>query len=242
MKLVVFDLKKRFIISLVLLTLSLSLFVFATWGWFTQLINDGKTYTIGDIDVEIIPFFVDNNNQPIVDGNGDYIIAPNFEMITGVTKQGVYGINIINSQLPYYFQNLRVLVRVKSTVNTYIRVKIYEQLTWRFINSQGVLTEVAVLDEDGMPFSIDTDWFDDRALLEQESRELTYYVYYQIPVIRNIDETPNDIMFILGATSLYQDYAPGYYFQLSFEVEAVQEQNGPQNVWNLSTPPWGGSW
>ena len=242
MNMVVFDLKKRFIISLVLLTLSLSLFVAATWSWFTQLINQDETYTVGDIDVEIIPYFVDINNNPILDGEGDYLIAPNFEMLSGLSKQGVYGINIVNSQFPYYFQNLRVLVRVRSTVDTYIRVKIYEQLTWRYINSQDILTEVAVLDEDGMPFNISTAWFDDRTLLPLETRELTYYVYYKTSVKRNTDESANDISFILGATELYQDYAPGYYFQLSFEVESVQELNGPQNVWNLPNPPWGGNW
>lgn len=243
-RMTVFNLKKRFIISLVLLTLSLSLFVLASWGWFTQLFEEDQSYTVGNVDVEIIPYFVDENNNPILDEFNEYILPPYFEMTTGVLKPGVYGINIVDAQEPYYFQDLRVLVRVKSSVLTYVRVKIYEQLTWRYYNSSNILTEVAVIDEDGMPYMINsTDWFDDRYYVTgQPVRELSYYIYTKTPVIRDGVDLPNEIDFILGSTELYQDYIPGYYFQISFQVEAVQSSMGPQNVWGLAKPPWGGEW
>jgi len=241
------SMKKRFILSLFLLAFSASLFVITTISWITQLLQDSAEYEVGQIDVELIAYFVDENGDPIVDLSGNLISAGEYVVddVANITKPGVYAINIVNSSQAAYFQNFRVRVLVHSSVDTYFRIAIYEQLTWKYQNAEGDWTEVAVLNENVMPFAFDDGiWFDDRVYLDtQPPRELTYYLYHMSKVKREeITFEPTEIELILGATESYTDYNVGYSLQISFEIDAVQAISGPQNVWNLPTPPWGGTW
>jgi hypothetical protein len=65
------------------------------------------------------------------------------------------------------------------------------------------------------------------------------YIYFQsevdtlttVPLVIEFPESLN-----------FGSYPDGYSLQLGVTVEAVQALNGPENVWDLTTPPWGGEW
>ncbi len=63
------------------------------------------------------------------------------------------------------------------------------------------------------------------------------YIYYD-----SIVSTQTTIPLILEYLGVFGTYPDGYSLQIAFEVEAVQALGGPENVWGLATPPWGGSW
>ncbi|MFA7076289.1 MAG: hypothetical protein WC152_06425 [Candidatus Izemoplasmatales bacterium] len=74
--------------------------------------------------------------------------------------------------------------------------------------------------------------------IDFENRYFQYIYYkssvnslYTIPLIVAFPESVN-----------FGSYPNGYSLQIAFQVEAVQGLGGPENMWGLSTPPWGGSW
>ncbi len=223
------DMKRRVITSFVLLVLALSSFVFVTYAWFTNMFEDAFTAEMGFVDVDITVYFDD--------GLGGQIPAEEIAIAPGVTKPGVYFVNVVSDENPSYFEDLRVYIDVKSNINTYFRVKIYEQLTLIYTDYQGEITELSILMDEYMPFNYElTNWYDNR----------TYdnYLYYQLPVQRVGEFTPLEIGLVTSYFSgqSFNTYSPGYSLQIAFSIEAVQSEGGPENVWGLPTPPWGGSW
>ncbi|MDP3130722.1 MAG: hypothetical protein Q8N15_05240, partial [Bacillota bacterium] len=76
-----------------------------------------------------------------------------------------------------------------------------------------------------------------------DNRTIDNYLYYMNPVQRVNETTSLDIGLITQyALASFAVYSPGYSLQIAFSVEAVQAAGGPENVWILATPPWGGSW
>ncbi len=154
-----------------------------------------------------------------------------------VTKPGVYYINIVSGGNDYFFEDFRLIIDVNSNVDTYMRIKIYEQLTLIYTDYQGEVTELTILFDGYMPFNYDlNNWYDNR----------TYdnYIYYTNAVQRTNETTPMEIGLISSYFSgqTFNTYAPGYSLQIAFSIEAVQSDGGPENVWDLATPPWGGTW
>lgn len=230
------SLQKRFIISLVLLTLSLSLFVLASWAWFTKAFIDEQDYTFGHVEVEIDPYFLVYNDVTEV---YDRFEANLVQISTSplIEKPGVYSVNIVNNNSNYFFENFRLDIIVKSSVNTYFRIKIYEQLTLVYLNYQGTYTELSILNNEYMPFDYDfTNWYD--------HRDYDDYLYYKVPVKRVSLEEPHVISLIPDYTlESFPIYDAGYSLQLAFSLEAVQAYGGPENEWGLSVNPWDGtSW
>lgn len=212
-----------------MLIFSLSLFAYTTYAWFTYMSVDDYTSEVGFVAVDLDAYFDD--------GLGNHTSASEVSVGPGVTKTGIYTINIVNGASDEFFEKFRLNVDVTSNVDTYIRVKIYEQLTLTYTNYEGVVTELSILKNEYMPFNYSTtNWYD--------NRDYDYYIYYTIPVQRVDDLTPE----VLGLITEYfsgqnfSTYSPGYSLQIAFSVEAVQAEGGPENVWGLSTPPWGGSW
>lgn len=223
------QLKKRFILSLAMLILSLSIFAFSTYAWFTYFRTDSFFGTIGFVDVELNAYFDD--------GLGGSTSASEVELLPGVFKDGVYEVNIVSGASTNYFEDFRISIDVLSNVDTYVRVKIYEQLTLTYTNFEGIVTELSILNQDYMPFNYNfVDFYD--------NREIDNYIYFKLPVQRIDASTPE----VLGLIESYfsgqnfSNYAPGYSLQIAFSVEAVQAEGGPENVWGLATPPWGGTW
>jgi len=234
MRVVVFDLKKRILISLVLLTFSMSLFVLATWSWFTQLIEAEETYTVGHVEVEIDPYFLVYND---VTFQYDRVEATLVQISTTplIEKPGVYFINIVNNGSQFFFENFRLDVIIKSSVDTYFRIKIYEQLTLTYLNYQGTYTELSILNNEYMPFDYDlTNWFD--------HRNFDDFLYYKEPVKRTSALEPLVISLIPDYTlSSFPIYDAGYSLQIAFALEAVQSYGGPENEWGLALNPWDGT-
>jgi hypothetical protein len=221
------DLKKRFLFSLVLLVLSMTLFVFSTVSWLLQLYEEQIQAEVGFVQVDIDAYFWDGATR---------IEAEEVEIATGVYKPGVYLIDITSNSAENFFENFRLYIHVHSSVDTYFRVKIYEQLTLTYVNYEGIVTELSILSDDYMPFDYsETNWYDNRSI--------DNYIYYELPVRRVNETTANQIGLITGySLASFSVYSPGYSLQIAFSIEAVQSEGGPEHVWSLATPPWGGSW
>jgi len=212
-----------------MLIFSLSLFAFSTYAWFTYLKTDSFFGEVGFVQVGLDAYFVDDLDVEHA--------AYEVEIASGVTKPGVYLINIVTGNSDNYFEDFRLKVNVTSNVETYLRVKIYEQLTLTYTNFEGVVTELSILHEEAMPFNYDTaNWYD--------NRQIDNYMYYKYSVERVDETTPLYIGLIDSYFSglSFSNYPPGYSLQIAFSIEAVQALDGPQNVWGETTPPWGGIW
>lgn len=156
-----------------------------------------------------------------------------------VTKPGVYFVNIVSSGNDFFFEDFRLVIDVYSNIDTYMRVTVYEQLTLIYTDYQGNITELTILFDGYMPFNYNTDtsaWYDNRI---NDS-----YLYYKAPVQRVDETTPLNIDVIMPFTPMgdFNTYAPGYSLQIAFSIEAVQSDQGPEEVWNLPTTPWGTNW
>lgn len=154
-----------------------------------------------------------------------------------ITKPGVYYINIVSEGNEFYFEDFRLLIDVYSTVDTYFRVKIYEQLSLSYTDYNNEENELSVLFDGYMPFNYSTtNWYNNRTL--------DNYLYYQIAEQRVDESTPTSVSLIASyfADQDFSTYPVGYSLQIAFSIEAVQIYGGPEQVWGLATPPWGGSW
>lgn len=153
------------------------------------------------------------------------------------TKPGVYYINIVSSGNDSYFENFRLMIDIYSTIDTYFRVKIYEQLSLSYTDYNNEENELSVLFDGYMPFDYSSsNWYDNRTL--------DNYLYYQVAEQRIDDTTPTSVSLISSYFSDqdFSTYPVGYSLQIAFSIEAVQIYGGPEQVWDLATPPWGGSW
>lgn len=217
------------VVSIALLLLTALLFAWTTYSWFTALMEDDFTGRVGFVDVDLEVYFDD--------GFGGQIQANEVEIAPGVAKPGVYDINVVSSDTVNHFEKFRIYIRVKSNVDTYLRVKIYEQLTLTYVNFEGIVTELSILIEDFMPFNYDlTNWYDNRSI--------DNYLYYQNKIKRIDETTPTTIGLIKGyfPNQSFANYTPGYSLQIAIGVEAIQAFQGPQNVWGMPTAPWGQAW
>ena len=154
-----------------------------------------------------------------------------------MTKSGVYFINIVAGTNDFFFEDFRIYLDIYSSIPTYFRVKIYEQLTLIYTDYQGQKKELSILSNEYMPFNYETtNWYDNRTL--------DNYIYYKLPVERVNASTPLEIDLISSyfTGQQFSVYSPGYSLQIAFSIEAVQSDGGPENVWGLSNKPWGGSW
>lgn len=193
-------------------------------------------FEIGEVKVEIIAYF------ERIDALGNVIETKisdiDYKLNEDQTKFGVVHINISNPNDIQYFDNFKVDINVKSSVDTYFRIAPYEQFTLRYENN-GVITEVALPRDTYEPFNYDTTSFFDNRLKDG-------FFYYKNTVKRIDESTPLTITFInrLPLNEHYPQYDPKYNLQIGFMIEAVQAHLGPQNNWGLLTPPWDdeGTW
>jgi len=305
--------RKKVILSLVILVFTISLFAISTYAYFTDLFGGSFTGEMGFVDVDVVAYFDDGVNpiyyaQEVVTGtfneltstnitftnststiaspsmdtsgftvgdtvrvsgstnnNGRYTISsiPNSTSIVveealtdeaagatttveGIlTKSGVYYIDIVSDGNTYYFGDFRMYLNVYSNVDTYIRVKIYEQLTLTYTDYQGQVTELSILFDGYMPFDydFDPDPLDTNNAFWDDNRLDDNYIYYKSTAQRIDSSNPTQIPLISTFDEeLFSTYNAGYSLQIAFSVEAVQSDGGPENVWELATPPWGGSW
>jgi hypothetical protein len=190
---------------------------------------------MGMVDVDIDVYFDDPING--ITAAGEVVINPNDpeDPEDDITKPGVFLVNITENSSPIAFDDFRVKINVKSSVSTYFRVRIIEQLTMIYVDHLGVQTELSIVNSTYMPFSFETvNWYDRRAS--------DGYIYYMLPVLRQSETEATVIDLIATPPSEFSTYPPGYSLQVAFSIEAVQAEGGPENVWNLATAPWGSPW
>ncbi|QWB99669.1 hypothetical protein KHQ88_05760 [Mycoplasmatota bacterium] len=219
--------------NLIILTFStLLVVVFSvvlSYAWFTD--EDHIIYAgeMGFVDVDMNVYFDD--------GLGGEIPAEEVMISSNENKEGVYRINITDADAPYFVEDLRISINVKSSVDTYFRIKIYEQMTFIYTDINGVTNELASRYDQGVELNYDLDHWYDHSTFDG-------YLYYQNKVQRISENTPLVIGFV---DSYFPDRSfstkgPGYSLQIAFSIEAVQSDDGPIYIWGLEIPPWGGVW
>lgn len=223
--------KNYFVYSIAILLIVISAFVFISYAWFTQQENVYFDSQIGIVDVDINVYFEDDilgqvpAQEVVIDETNN------------ITKPGVYYVNITSNNSDYFVEDLRINIDVNSSVDTYFRITIFEQLTFIYTDIYGTTNELSVLYEETLELNYNfIDWYDNRTF--------DNYLYYKNPVKRVNETTPTTIYLVDSyfANENFETKGPGYSLQLAFSIEAVQSVGGPENVWGLDTPPWGGLW
>lgn len=215
------------LLSFVLLFITI-IIVGNTFAWFTG--QEEITYQgqIGFVDADIDVYFDD--------GQGGRIEAEEVALSEFISKPGVYRMNITSNTEAFFIEDLRINIIVKSNIDTFIRVKIYEQLTFIY-DDEGEINELAVQYQEGVDLNYNTtSWYDNRIY--------DNYLYYQNKVKRIDSETPLVISLVDSyySNQSFDTRSPGYSLQMAFAIEAVQANGGPENVWDMQTTPWGGEW
>lgn len=197
-------------------------------------------------------------------------IEPDLQVLhenSSVVKSGVYHINVSDANADDYIANLRVDIRINSTVDTYIRVAIVDSLILSTIDYEGNRGEVAIVDQP-INYAIDrffmvndvyyenlidaeialggitsNDVVEPGSLWFNNKLEDGYY-YYMNLIERDMQSTQLTIPFIEAFDGdEFNTKSVGYQLQFSIIVEAIQAGNdAPIYNWGLLTPPWGGSW
>lgn len=211
-----------------ILVLVTTILIGVSFAWFTD--QEDITYQgeMGFVEADIDVYFDD--------GLGGRIEAEEVEISEFISKTGVYRINITDQSTDFFIEDLRIDVIVRSNIDTYLRIKIYEQLTFIYDND-GETNELAVYYEEGVDLNYNlTSWYDNRIF--------DNYLYYE-NIVKRIDETTPQVITLVGSYYQGQSFdtrSPGYSLQMAFAIEAVQAEGGPENVWDQATPPWGGNW
>jgi hypothetical protein len=223
--------KTKAIISFIFLFTAFifTLIIGVSLAWFTG--EEVMTYQgeMGFVDVEIDVYFEDDLG--VRTEAEEVVIDPS------TSKTGVYRINITSNTADFFIEDLRVDVIVKSNIDTYFRVEIYEQLTFIYFDSNETLNEMTVPYEEGVDLNYNlSNWYDNRIF--------DNFLYYMTPEQRIDQATPLVIPLIDSYFSgqSFDTRAPGYSLQMAFSIEAIQAQDAPENNWGFATPPWGGSW
>lgn len=230
-----------------------------TYAWFV-LVNrtDSFVATAAKVDVAYD-----------IDFDGPIIEPDFFTVIDGYSmiKSGVFMINVTDAEAEDFLTNLRINIRVNSTVDTYIRVSIVDALTLATIDFEGNRGEVTIVDQP-IPYAFNRQWLVNDVFYEDlydaevalggitsndtvERLDVWYdnhlndgYYYYPHLIERDTASTQLTIPFIEEYDGFEFDTKSfGYSLQFAIIVEAIQAgNNAPVIRWGLSTPPWGGSW
>lgn len=252
--------KKYKYIVLALTFLFLTILGTVTYTWFV-LINrtDSFVATAAKIDISY-SIYID----------GIMLEPDEFSVDTGtsvMTKTGVYSINVTDFEADDYIDNLRVDIKVNSTVDTYVRVSVIDALILSTIDFEGNKGEVSIVDQP-INYAFSREWnvngtlYDDLFDAEVALGGITasdtvtkidhwfdnklndgYYYYPQV-IEREMDSSQLTIPFIEEYDGdEFETKSFGYTLQFAILVEAVQAGNSaPVYNWGLLTPPWGGSW
>lgn len=214
--------KRRLITFIMLIVLMITSTVIG--AFLTSMNEIEDVFEVGFVDVDLVVYFDDGNQTKTTN------LEPQID--SGHVKKGIYLINITDQSNIQFIENLRIKFLIKSNVDTYFRFKMYESLVIKTTNTAGVITEYAIRAE--FDYYTNTNFY----------KHTDGYVYYKPAVQRNVDETDFELFYIASYFPDQQfSVAPiGQELQVGFSVEAVQAIGGPQMNWQLTTPPWGGTW
>lgn len=223
--------RKRFPIYLTLIILLLASLVSTFVGaYLTDQKGDEKELTIGEVGVFDVKVYYMNGATEV-----------EYEEVTiqTQTKHGVYEVNIIDPSQLNYITNLRVDFYITSNVDSYLRVKINDQIVRKTENYSGVVTETA-LRHAPTYFNINSTWH-----IEEDPKDVKNTYYYYPQKIKKITADPLKVSFIIpyAAGEEFNAYSMGHSLQLGIVYDLVQANHGgPLNNWGLANPPWGGVW
>lgn len=175
--------------------------------------------TVGTVDLEIKPYFVNENNEKVyqtLDSNEDKVVNINISDYNDSSHFNKFGVDII----------------VYSNVETYFRIAIYEQFALTYMSGDK-LTVIATTREEFMPFNYHTENSNDSFY---DNRLNDGYFYYKSKV-KNQSEGEL-IEFINITLTPFPLYEERYSILLGFTLEAVQAHLGPNYNWGLTNPPW----
>lgn len=253
-------LKTRYRLSVLTLSLILlSILGTVSYAWFV-LVNRTDSFIVTAAKVEVDYDIYLNN----------IVIQPEFFVFnsgSSVTKSGVFFIDVANIDAEEFITNLRIDIRVNSTVDTYVRVSIIDSLTLATIDFEGNRGEVAIVDQPidyaiSRKWTVNDIWYDDLYDAEVALGGITSndtvvkyddwfnnslndgFYYYPHKILRDMNSAQLTIPFIEEYDGLtFKTKSVGYSLQFAILVEAIQaNNNAPVHNWLLPTPPWGGSW
>lgn len=201
---------------------------------------------------------------------GGVVNVPEFQTLyegSSVVKSGIYAINVSDVNADNYIDRLRMDVRINSTVDTYVRIKIIDALTLATLDYNGLHGEVSIVDQPinyafQKHFYVNGVYYEDLIDAETALGGITAedevvpveewfdnyvvdgYYYYPAKIERDMTSLQLTIPFIEAYDGdSFTAKSLGYSLQIAVIVEAIQaEHDAPIITWGLATPPWGGSW
>ena len=219
--------KKQYIITVMLIFLVFSLGAVIA-AFLLDTGRSGNDVTIGKVQVTTNLFY---EKDDIIYPGSEVIIDPELN----IKKKGVYYINVVDSQTVEFIENVRISVTVNSDIDTYIRIRLVDQMVLTTINHLGDRTEIPIITERAAFNYNNVNWY---------YNEADDYYYYKEKVKQQSESIPTVISFIA-------EYFPGFHYhtrplgysiQMGIRTEAVQAQQGAQKNWGMNNPPWGGTW
>lgn len=179
---------------------------------------ESKEVTIGNVRAIGRIYYEEEGN--LLPAN-EVVIEPH----NNITKEGIYFINLEDEDAFDYIDNIKVYIFIYSDVETYVRVKLLEQLT--FIAYDGIEYTIP---KSNPIFEINSyNWYKDND-----------WLYYRFKEKHKNTKTPTIIE--LPLTYNIDEFKDGYHLQLGIKVQAVQAIKGPQENWGFYEKPWGGEW
>lgn len=183
------------------------------------------------------------------------------------SKIGVFRINVSDTEANDYINNLRIDIRVNSTVDTYLRVKLIDALTLATLDFDGNYGEVSIVDQP-INYAFNRYWIVNDLFYENlidaeialggitsnddvepfdywyDNRLWDEYYYYPEKIEREMTSGQLTIPFIEAYDGdEFKTKSIGYSLQIAILVEGIQAGNdAPIINWGLDTPPWGGEW
>ena len=252
--------KKHKYIVLTLAFLLLSVLGTMTYTWFV-LINRTESFiaTAAKVDVSYTIYL-----------DGIAIEPDEFSVNTGtsvMTKTGVYSIDVTDFEADDYIENLRIDIRINSTVDTYIRVSVIDALILRTVDFEGNKGEVSIVDQP-INYAFSRKWdvngslYDDLIEAEIALGGITSndsvtkidnwfdnklndgFYYYPQKIDREMDSQTLTIPFIEEYDGdEFKTKSFGYTLQFALLLDAIQAGNSaPAYNWGMPEPPWGGNW
>lgn len=236
---------KKIYSKVLLLSLTIILLIVMIIGyslaWFDQITILTPSITSEDLVIDSDVYFISSQNP-------DIKVYPSFENHL-ISNKNLLIIDVVNTESINYIDNLHVDLKVRGTIDSYIRIKLFEEFyKYNIITKIDPITKEEEIVEIGgiekqpiLSYNIfqETNWFDNRAS--------DGFLYYKNKVSINKVEEDTKIPLIRGIKNI-DDVFPlevnitptsieGYTVSWSFKVEIVQATRVKQ-IWNFNKLPW----
>ena len=187
-------------------------------------ISKDKNIIVGKVKVDYDIYFTKDGKR----SDASFVVI---DEKNGLLKTGIYYVNMDNPDDNSYIAYINIDILVESNVDTYVRIKLFEQLSLKMENSLGEITEIAIISD-----NIDFQTYSDSSI-----KWVYYdgYYYCNTPLkahLVNGEYVSKRVKFIVPFANGYNPSPPNYFLQIALEIDAVQAIDGPKNVWNVTLP------